>query len=106
MSTSPNDPVQLLANLFENGQAMMQPFIAAGAAAAAAPAADAAGNPYAHLAAASLDFAEMQQNYLRQMSALWLGMATAAGRTSRCSTTTTATSDRSFRSASTAPSAT
>jgi polyhydroxyalkanoate synthase subunit PhaC len=76
------DPTQWLARYFQAGQQMMQPFIAAAAAPPAdAPPADApppaAANPYAQLVAASMGFAEMQQNYLRQMSNLWLGMATA-----------------------------
>ena len=46
----------------------MRPFIAAGAAAPAAPAAPARPPTLPKLVAASMHFAEMQQNYLRQMS--------------------------------------
>ena len=75
MPDHPDDPTQWLASLFQAGQDMMRPLIAAGG---AAPVADTASNPYAQLVAASMGLAEMQQSYLQQMASLWLGMATAA----------------------------
>jgi polyhydroxyalkanoate synthase subunit PhaC len=78
MPAQPNDATLWLANVFQEGQEMMRPFIAGGA----APATSHPGpDPYAQLAAATKDIAEMQQNYLKQMSNLWFDMAGMAGDT-------------------------
>jgi polyhydroxyalkanoate synthase len=76
MALQPNDPVQWLATLYQAGQDMMRPFMPP-AGSGAPPAQD----PYAQLTAMSRGIIEMQQNYMAQVSKMWLGMAgaTAAG---------------------------
>src|SRR3954463_3300189 len=68
MSQLPNDPSQMLAQLFEQGQAMMRQIPTAG---------DALGapDPMAAASAPSKQFTDMQQDFLKQMTGFWSGMA-------------------------------
>ena len=72
MADQPTDPMQWLASLYQAGQDAMRQF--------APPVPGAAPDPYAQFAAMSQGLLEMQQNYLRQMSSLWLGAAATAGK--------------------------
>jgi polyhydroxyalkanoate synthase len=69
MSSPSNDPAQLLASLFENGQAMMRQFTATNA----ADAVD-ASDPMAAFAAASQQIAGLQQDYWKQVAGFWSGI--------------------------------
>ena len=71
MPDQPTDPMQWLAGLYQAGQDAMRQFVP--------PGSDAAPDPYAQIAAISKGMLEMQQNYLRQMSSLWLGAVATAG---------------------------
>ena len=76
MADQPDDPTLWLANLFQAGQEMMKPFIAAGGAPSVpVPEQD----PYAQFAAAAKGIADMQQNYMQQMTNLWLAMSGMPG---------------------------
>jgi polyhydroxyalkanoate synthase subunit PhaC len=68
----PNDPAQLLAQLFQGGQEQMRQFTAA------AGTGDAKQDPTAAFVAASRHYAEMQQNFLKQMTGFWSAMLGAA----------------------------
>ena len=72
MITQPNDPAQLLAKLFQAGQEQMRQFTAA------AGTGDAKQDPTAAFVAASRHYAEMQQNFLKQMTGFWSAMLGAA----------------------------
>jgi polyhydroxyalkanoate synthase len=72
MTSQSNDPAQFMLNLLQAGQDMMKQFVGTGAAA------DAKTDPAAQFMAASKHFAEMQQNYIQQVSGLWSGMLSAA----------------------------
>ena len=74
MSSPSHDPAQLLANLFENGQAMMRQFTASNAA-------DAADmlDPMAAFRTASQQIVGLQQDYWKQVAGFWSGMPGAAG---------------------------
>jgi polyhydroxyalkanoate synthase len=72
MTGQSNDPAQFMANLLQAGQDMMKQFAGTGA----AP--DAKTDPAAQFMAASKHFAEMQQNYIQQVSGFWSGMLGAA----------------------------
>ena len=71
MSTPQDDPARWLATMLESSQAMMRQFTQPGS--PGSPGIDNGGipNPFA---AASHQFAEMQQNYVRQMTDMWAGM--------------------------------
>jgi polyhydroxyalkanoate synthase len=73
MSSPSNDPAQLLANLFENGQAMMREFTATNAM-------DTAGksDPMAVFMAASQQIVGLQQDYWKQVAGFWSGMPSVA----------------------------
>jgi len=68
MSDSANDPAKMLAQLFEQGQAMMRQ-IPHSAEVSGAP------DPMAAFMAASKQFTDMQQDFLKQMTGFWSGMA-------------------------------
>ena len=70
MPDQPTDPMQWLAGLYQAGQDAMRRFMPADP--------DAPADPYAQLAAMSKGMLEMQQNYMRQMSSLWLGAVATA----------------------------
>jgi polyhydroxyalkanoate synthase len=72
MTGQSNDPAQFMVNLLQAGQDMMKQF----AGTAAAPYAKT--DPAAQFMAASKRFAEMQQNYIQQVSGFWSGMLSAA----------------------------
>ncbi len=63
MSSPSNDPAQLLANLFENGQAMMRQFTATNA-----PDTVEASDPMAAFMAASQQIVGLQRNYWKQVA--------------------------------------
>jgi polyhydroxyalkanoate synthase subunit PhaC len=67
MSTPPNDPAQLLAGLFETGQNMMRQLVGTGSSPNPGPATD--------FAAASKQIADMQRDFLKQMTGFWSGVA-------------------------------
>ena len=69
MSSPSNDPAQLLANLFENGQAMMRQFTATNA-----PDTVDASDPMAAFMAASQQIVGLQQDYWKQVAGFWSGM--------------------------------
>jgi polyhydroxyalkanoate synthase len=69
MSNQPNDPAQYLAGLFAAGQDLMQQFAAGVPAASTETGADLA----AAFTASSKKFAEMQQDYLKQVTGFWSG---------------------------------
>ena len=71
MITQPNDPAQLLAKLFQGGQEQMRQFTAAGTG-------NAQQDPTAAFVAASQHYAEMHQNFLKQMTGFWSAMLGAA----------------------------
>ncbi len=72
MTTPQDDPAKWLATIFENSQAMMRQFTQSGAASGGGDETKASDpDPFV---AASKQFAEMQQNYVRQMTDLWSGM--------------------------------
>jgi polyhydroxyalkanoate synthase subunit PhaC len=73
MPDQPTDPMQWLAGFYQAGQDAMRQFMPVDAGAPA--------DPYAQLAAMSKGMLEMQQNYMRQMSSLWLGAVATAGQT-------------------------
>ena len=79
MTTPPEDPAKWLATIIENSQAMMRQFAQPGMAGAGSddksvpPVTTSPVAPDPFLAA-SKQFAEMQQNYVRQMTDLWSGM--------------------------------
>jgi polyhydroxyalkanoate synthase len=71
----PNDPAQLLAKLFQAGQEQMRQFTTAAGTGTVKP------DPTAAFMAASQHYAEMHQNFLKQMTGFWstmLGAATPA----------------------------
>jgi polyhydroxyalkanoate synthase len=70
MPEQPKDPLEWLASLYQAGQDAMRPF--------APPTPGAAPDPYAQIAALSKGMLDLQQDYMRQMSGLWLGMTAAA----------------------------
>jgi polyhydroxyalkanoate synthase len=72
MGSPSNDPAQLLAHLFESGQAMMQ--------FAATNAPDTAGksDPLAAFMAASQQIVGLQQDYWKQVAGFWSGMSDVA----------------------------
>src|ERR1700738_2822731 len=74
MGSPSNDPAQLLAHLFESGQAMMQ--------FAATNAPDTAGksDPLAGSMAASAPIVGLQQDYWKQVARFWSGMSDVANR--------------------------
>ena len=69
MSSPSHDPAQLLANLFENGQAMMRQFTATNA-----PDTVDASDPMAAFMAASQQIVGLQQDYWKQVAGFWSGM--------------------------------
>ena len=71
MSTPHDDPAKWLATMLENSQVMMRQFTQPGM--TGSPGSENSGvpNPFA---AASHQFAQMQQNYVRQMADMWTGM--------------------------------
>jgi len=70
MPDQPKDPLEWLASLYQAGQDAMRPY---------PPAAPGPGpDPYAQIAALSKGMLDLQQDYMRQMSGLWLGMTAAA----------------------------
>ena len=71
MITQPNDPAQLLAKLFQGGQEQMRQFTAGGTG-------NAQQDPTAAFVAASRHYAEMHQNFLKQMTGFWSAMLGAA----------------------------
>ena len=71
MTTPPEDPAKWLATIFENSQAMMRQFAQPGMTGAGSDDKSGASDPFL---AASKQLAEMQQNYMRQMTDLWMGM--------------------------------
>src|SRR5262245_56363361 len=76
MSGQPSDPAQLLASFFQAGQDQMRQFMATGGAAKEKP------DLAADFTAAAQHYAEMQQEFLKQMSGFWsnmLGTATPSG---------------------------
>ena len=73
MSRPSNDPAQLLANLFENGQAMMRQFTASNA-----PDTVDASDPMAAFMAASQQIVGLQQDYWKQVAGYWSGVPGAA----------------------------
>jgi len=77
MPNQPNDPAQYLAGMFAAGQDLMQRF--AGVPSAST---EPGANPAAAFMASSNKFAEMQRDYLNQMTGFWssmLGAATSPG---------------------------
>ena len=74
MTRPSNDPAQLLASLFENGQAMMRQFTAS----SALDTVDAT-DPMAVFRAASQQIVGLQQDYWKQVAGFWTGMPGAAG---------------------------
>jgi polyhydroxyalkanoate synthase len=73
MGSASNDPAQLLAQLFESGQATMRQF-----AAATAPGAVEKSDPMTAFAAASQQMLGLQQDYWKQVTGFWSGMAGVA----------------------------
>jgi len=73
MSRPSHDPALLLANLFENGQAMMRHFTAINA-----PGAADADDPMAAFRAASQQIVGLQQDYWKQVAGFWSGMPGSA----------------------------
>jgi polyhydroxyalkanoate synthase subunit PhaC len=71
MPNPSTDPAQFLAALFQTGQDMMRPFFTMGAA-DTSPAAD--PDPFAVFASATKTLVDMQQEYIRQMTGMWLAM--------------------------------
>src|SRR6202521_3794672 len=71
MTGQSNDPAQFMASLLQAGQDMMKQFAGMGAAV------DAKTDPATQFMAASKHFAEMQQNYIQQVSSFWSGMLSA-----------------------------
>jgi polyhydroxyalkanoate synthase len=74
MPNPPNDSAQYLANLFAAGQDLMQKFAASIPGASGQTFTD----PAAAFMATSKSFAEMQQDYLKQVTGFWAGMLGAA----------------------------
>jgi polyhydroxyalkanoate synthase len=74
MPNPPPDPTQFLASLFQAGQDMMRPFATMGAADKASTGTTANLDPFAVFASAGRTMADMQQEYIRQMTSMWLGM--------------------------------
>ena len=72
MITPPNDPAQLLAKIFQAGQEQMRQF------SAAPGTGNAKQDPTAAFVAASQHYAEMHQNFLKQMTGFWSAMLGAA----------------------------
>ena len=72
MSTTPNDPIQLFANLFRGGQGFA-PRAASGAEGGEAP------DPMAGLTALTRQMTEAQQQLMKQMTDFWSGMMGASG---------------------------
>jgi polyhydroxyalkanoate synthase subunit PhaC len=70
--TQPNDPAQLLAKLFQSGQEQMRQLTAAGGTG------NAQQDPTAAFVAASRHYAEMHQNFLKQITGFWSAMLGAA----------------------------
>jgi polyhydroxyalkanoate synthase subunit PhaC len=73
MGSPSNDPAQLLAQLFESGQALMRQF-----AASTAPGAVEKSDPMTAFAAASQQMLGLQQDYWKQVTGFWSGTADAA----------------------------
>jgi polyhydroxyalkanoate synthase subunit PhaC len=73
MSSPSNDPAQVLASLFENGQAMMRQFTAINA-----PDTVDASDPMAAFMTASQQIVGLQQDYWKQVAGFWSGMPGAA----------------------------
>jgi hypothetical protein len=73
MSSPSHDPALLLANLFENGQAMMRQFTAINA-----PDSGNASDPLNAFRMASQQLAGLQQDYWKQVAGFWSGMPGAA----------------------------
>ena len=67
-----NEPAQLLAKLFQAGQEQMRQFTAAGGTG------NARQDPTTAFVAASRHYAEMQQNFVKQMTGFWSAMLGAA----------------------------
>jgi hypothetical protein len=74
MSNQPNDPAQYLAGLFAASQNLMRQFAASVPGASTEPGADLA----TAFMASSKNFAEMQQDHLKQITGVWCGMLGAA----------------------------
>jgi polyhydroxyalkanoate synthase len=74
MSSLSNDPAQLLANLLENGQAMMRQFTAP-----YPPDTTGRPDPMAAFMSASQQIVGLQQDYWKQVAGFWSGMPGAAG---------------------------
>jgi len=73
MGSPSHDPALLLANLFENSQAMMRQFTASGAAGAGD-----APDPMSAFMAATQQMVGLQQDYWKQVAGFWGGMPGAA----------------------------
>ena len=72
MIIQPNDPAQLLAKLFQAGQEQMRQFTAGSGTG------NAKQDPTTAFVAASQHYAEMHQNFLKQMTGFWSAMLGAA----------------------------
>jgi polyhydroxyalkanoate synthase len=91
MSSPSHDPALLLANLFENGQAIMRQFTADNAPDAGDPA-----DPMAAFRVASQQIVGLQQDYWKQVAAFWSGMPGAAIWRLGSDTSGSAESDKRF----------
>src|SRR5450432_2035679 len=91
MSSPSHDPALLLANLFENGQAMMRQFTASNA-----PNPGDASDPMAAFRVASQQIVGLQQDYWKQVAGFWSGMPGAASWGLGSATSGSAESDKRF----------
>ena len=91
MGSPSNDPAQLLANLFENGQAMMRQFTATNA-----PDAAEKSDPMAPFMVASQQIVELQQDYWKQVAGFWSGMPGVANWGSGADASGAGASDKRF----------
>ena len=91
MSSPSHDPALLLANLFENGQAMMRQFTGSNASGTGD-----APDPIAAFRAASQQMVGLQQDYWKQVAGFWSGMPGAASWGLGSDTSSSAENDKRF----------
>jgi polyhydroxyalkanoate synthase len=92
MTTPQDDPAKWLATIFENSQAMMRQFARPDAQSAD----DDKGNPTDPFLAASKQFVEMQQSYIKQMTDAWSGLLQLPATSAPPPTAAPAQDDRRF----------
>src|ERR1700716_2976307 len=79
MSTTPNDPVQLLASLFKGGQSIFgNPAAGGGGASGESSDAPSHSDPMSGFMAFTSQMAEMQKQFVDQMTGFWSGAMTGA----------------------------